>query len=122
METIEEYIARLNPSMKYLRLHYRKLGIYIDTSNKRLIDNLRLAYELKGSRGLAKKMSKPTLRVGSYIYSSDIEYGLGRVTQIFKDEDSMLVLFNERSIPTMCSIKKMTTIHDETARKLEVIY
>ena len=125
MISIEAYIADNKPSMKYLRLHYRKLGVYIDTTNRRLIDNLKLVFELKDKpkKEVLKLMSKPTLDVGSYVFCDDEEFGLGRVTQYFAMDDSlMLVLFNDRKLPTMCDRNKLTTVHDEKKRKLKVIY
>jgi len=125
METIEEYIARLNPSMKYVRLHYRKLDVFIDSTDRRLVDNLKIPHELSGTSksNMVKKMSKPTMSIGSYLYSDDEEYGLGRVHTFFSsDESLMLVQFKERKLPTMCSRTNMTTSHDDVVRKLKLIY
>ena len=110
--------------MKYLRLYYREKGIFMDTTDKRVIDNLKIPFELSDKTYTQKlrAMSKPELDVGSYVHSDDEEFGLGRVTRFFLDESLMLVLFNERELPTMCSRNNLTTVHDETNRKLKIIY
>jgi len=125
MESVEVYIANNNPSMKYLRLHYRKLGIFIDSRDRRLLDNLKLAFELrdKSKKDILALMSKPILSVGSYVFCEDEEFQIGRVTQFFASDDSLMqVLFNERKLPTMCDRSKLTTVNDEIKRKFKVIY
>jgi len=125
MKSVEEYITKHNPSMKYLRLYFRDKGIFIDTTDRRVVDNLRLPHELKSktSTQVLKAMSRPSLDVDSYLWAEDDDYGLGRVVQFYKtDDDLMLVLFEERDLPTMCSRKSMTTVHDNENRKLKLIY
>ena len=111
--------------MKYLRLYFMNKNVFIDTTEKRLVDNLKIPFELsdKTYNQKLKAMSKSILGLGSYVYSSDDEFGLGRVTKFFDSDDSlMLVHFNERELPTMCSRNNLTTIHDDVDRKLKLIY
>jgi len=58
MKTVEEYILDTNPSMKYLRLYYRSKGIFIDTTDRRVIDNLRIPVTMSelSRKDRAKKM------------------------------------------------------------------
>ena len=123
MKSINEYIVDNNPSMKYLRLYYREKGIFLNSTDRRLIDNLRLPYELKGKsrKHILSCLSSSDLTDGTYLYSSDEDYGLGRVVKLFDDKTLMLVLFNERELPTMCHRDRLVTVHDDTERKLKKI-
>ena len=59
--------------------------------------------------------------VGSILYCNVMGYGTGEVKKIFVDSELMLVKFTDRQHETMCNLKKMITVHDETKRKLTVI-
>lgn len=110
--------------MKYLRLYYRDKNVFIDTTDKNLINNLKIPFEFKDKKYKEKLsyMNKPILDIGSYLYCNYDDYGLGRVTKMFDSDDTlMLVLFEERDLPTMCDRKKLTTVHDEVNRKLKLI-
>ena len=125
MKTVTEYIAENIPSIRYLREHYMKMDVYIDTRSEDMLFNLKKAHELrdKSKTETIKAMRQPVLSIGSYIHCKDEDYDLGRVTQFFHDDDGlMLVHFKERKLPTMCSRTLLTTVHDDTARKLKVIY
>jgi len=123
MRSINEYIVDKNPSMKYLRLYFREKGIFIDTTDRRLIENLKIPFDMKGKSRtkMLSLMTDSELAIGSYLYCDDIDYGLGVVTKFFEDETLMLVLFNERDLPTMCHRINLVTVHDDTNRKLKRI-
>ncbi len=55
--------------------------------------------------------------VHDLVYCNDLEYGSGVITKLF-DNDMMFVKFNSRELQTMCNSKTLTTIHDETKRKI----
>jgi len=63
-----------------------------------------------------EKLTK--VSVGDYVYVDDFDYGRGEVIKIFKDKELMLVKFDARTLPTMCSAKTFTTVHDDKKRQL----
>ena len=128
---VKKYISDQIPSMKKLFKVFREQGIFLDTQCKATKGLIRKAYQLK-EQGLNEKerrlffqlenvaeLIKPNaeLKKGSIVYCSDPEYGMGEVFQLLSG-DMMWVKFSVRPLNTMCSSKLMTTIHDDTKRKL----
>ncbi len=61
-----------------------------------------------------EKLTKECLRVGLYV--SCKEYGRGKIISL-NSNNLMVVHFNSRKLPTMCS-QDGYTVHDETKRKI----
>ena len=56
-------------------------------------------------------------KVGDYVYCDYEGFGRGTITKMF-DESLMLIKFDNRALPTMCSSSSMTTVHDDVKRKI----
>ena len=125
MKSVAEYIVDNIPYAKQTREHFLPQNVYIDTTSIWLKEALKKAYQMKDAtrHKRLKSIVVKNLAIGSYVYSNDDKFGLGRVVRFFDTDDSlMLVHFNERELPTMCSRNNLTTVHDETNRKLKIIY
>ena len=141
-------IVEFIPSMRQLFRVLRKNGHFIDTTSKPTKALIRRAYKLKEDSytsserfaylGLAsihdkvKKLNeidkrvskleeKKVLGLGSLVFCNEKEFGIGEIIQIYNDGDQMRVKFQNRDLATMCSLKKMITIHDNTKRKFKAV-
>ncbi len=124
MYSVIEYITDNVPYAKKVYKAFLPMNVFVDTTDTVLKSNLQMAHKMKDKTRAQrlKSLVDREVSIGSYLYSGDIDYGLGRVVSFFKDETMMLVMFNERELPTMCSRNNLTTIHDDDNRKLKVIW
>lgn len=139
-------ICKFIPSMKQLFRCLRANGIFIDTQDSQLKAFIQKCYFLANEKDygiehrmayfrlgtiedrltqLEKRISKMevktnSLSIGTFLYCKDENFGNGVVVMIYSDEDLMVVKFENRELPTMCSAKKLCTVHDNIQRKLYI--
>ncbi len=123
MQSVLEYIASEIPYAKQVRETFRKKGIFVDTREEWLLKNLQLSHLYKDLdfKERLSKLNNREVKVGSWLWSKDEEFELGRVSQLLS-YDLMTVHFNKRELKTMCNSEKLITAHDKVKRKLKVIY
>ena len=56
-------------------------------------------------------------KAGDFVYCCSDGFGRGTIDKLLND-GLMLVKFNKRELPTLCSSESMTTLHDEVKRKV----
>lgn len=66
---------------------------------------------------LYKREKLTKVSMSDYVYCDHEGFGRGIIMSIF-DEDLMLVKFDKRELPTMCSSSTFVTVFDEVKRKL----
>ena len=72
-------------------------------------------YILQDRYDMVTGQLKPT--EGMTVWCDDLEFGRGVITSL-SDNEFMLVKFDRRELQTMCNRRTLTTIHDETKRKI----
>lgn len=125
MESVYEYISNNIPYAKQVHAHFAKYRVYVDTRDETILSNLKLAYRMSqdgcSAEDILKSLSKRDVSVGSHVFCSDDGYGLGRITQEYS-KGFGFVMFEKRTLPVMCKLDGLVTVHDDKHRKLKLIY
>ncbi len=114
------------------RIHKREWNKYKRLVQEKGYDNLRLIKDFSlnekqiwflftkllqdkyNNLYLRNRMEKEDIRLNQYVYCEEL--GNGIITKIFQ-EDFMLVKFDSKDLPVMCSVKGYT-VYDDKRRKI----